>query len=796
MGILRGRNTSGEDGVEEELGEVKVFRDRLKKLHHQVAIWCVLLFIAFVLILPFVCAQKIKCEDDPVFLRILNACAAASFITTMIRTGQALLMDLDSSFLSNSPSEKRKKNDDYKRDYSSDSNNDVVFENKNNEEIFDSSAINSVRLVTISINFVAAIAHSAMAIGFGHIVIGPNNRRVYMMRIAEWLATIPVMMTLLHTYDLPSCVLRDIPYQQQEQRKIKKIAAIQPINPSMTSSVSTCQNGFNKNQKVSTNFQVQKAVEKKENVLSIVKNAISSRVLSCFFSCIIPTNLLFVLNSEAITSIGCQTLSVILGLLTVIIPNLPLLCIVFLYVLACFCYLNIFFVLRSIYQSKENVKEDKRIAIADRRIHDFTTLLATYEAKSRSKRAFTLVLGCAILWTIIALVWFGGLMNLYSTSIENSILSITDVLSKNLFVCALGEEAIKADAISTTLQQLLKIEKASTKQRRRFLRFVMHEVRVPLNAVKLGLTSVADIIDASSSNVTVNDVSKNNYDDDEEYNLKKKEKNEIIETLRYVDGAIDGMAETLNDVLSFAAIEEGRFRLNCSQFNVNKLLKNAQATHLPTAEEKQISIEVHIDERLQSLILYGDHRRIANCIGNFCSNALKFSTSGGQVLLHASLYDNVQDSDCLNFPPSSTISSSVPETKDCDIIGNNRDDDDDDHSKKRAIGLKIEVRDNGCGIDFNDQRTLFQPFSQIRPGELQQGRGSGLGLAISKESIERHGGSIGLESTPGVGSTFFIHVPLAIISENIDNASSQSLNNETNSQSSSLKIQDEKKSSY
>eukprot|EP00633_Aureoumbra_lagunensis_P000495 CAMPEP_0197291054 /NCGR_PEP_ID=MMETSP0890-20130614/11614_1 /TAXON_ID=44058 ORGANISM="Aureoumbra lagunensis, Strain CCMP1510" /NCGR_SAMPLE_ID=MMETSP0890 /ASSEMBLY_ACC=CAM_ASM_000533 /LENGTH=453 /DNA_ID=CAMNT_0042763579 /DNA_START=1472 /DNA_END=2833 /DNA_ORIENTATION=+ len=320
----------------------------------------------------------------------------------------------------------------------------------------------------------------------------------------------------------------------------------------------------------------------------------------------------------------------------------------------------------------------------------------------------------------------------------------------------------------------------------------MHEVRVPLNAVKLGLTSVADIIDASSSNVTVNDVSKNNYDDDEEYNLKKKEKNEIIETLRYVDGAIDGMAETLNDVLSFAAIEEGRFRLNCSQFNVNKLLKNAQATHLPTAEEKQISIEVHIDERLQSLILYGDHRRIANCIGNFCSNALKFSTSGGQVLLHASLYDNVQDSDCLNFPPSSTISSSVPETKDCDIIGNNRDDDDDDHSKKRAIGLKIEVRDNGCGIDFNDQRTLFQPFSQIRPGELQQGRGSGLGLAISKESIERHGGSIGLESTPGVGSTFFIHVPLAIISENIDNASSQSLNNETNSQSSSLKIQDEK----
>jgi signal transduction histidine kinase len=74
------------------------------------------------------------------------------------------------------------------------------------------------------------------------------------------------------------------------------------------------------------------------------------------------------------------------------------------------------------------------------------------------------------------------------------------------------------------------------------------------------------------------------------------------------------------------------------------------------------------------------------------------------------------------------------------------------------VWIRFEVQDNGVGIKPDDQIKLFTAFHQIDAGTLQKGGGSGLGLSICKEIVRRHGGNIGVLSTPGHGSIFFAEV--------------------------------------
>jgi signal transduction histidine kinase len=72
----------------------------------------------------------------------------------------------------------------------------------------------------------------------------------------------------------------------------------------------------------------------------------------------------------------------------------------------------------------------------------------------------------------------------------------------------------------------------------------------------------------------------------------------------------------------------------------------------------------------------------------------------------------------------------------------------------------LQVRDHGKGIAKDQQERIFDTFYRTPDAESSSKRGLGLGLAISKEIVERHGGRIWVESTPGKGSTFFVEVPL------------------------------------
>ena len=130
--------------------------------------------------------------------------------------------------------------------------------------------------------------------------------------------------------------------------------------------------------------------------------------------------------------------------------------------------------------------------------------------------------------------------------------------------------------------------------------------------------------------------------------------------------------------------------------------------------------------------LVGDGRRLCSVVQNFASNAIKFSRAGSTVTLRMRLDDSTSRS------PSLASSKYV---------------------------LKVEVCDEGVGINAEDQSKLFEAFSQIRPGDLQDGRGSGLGLAIAKQIIKLHGGKIGVVSEPNQGSIFYFVVPLNFVKD-------------------------------
>jgi len=79
--------------------------------------------------------------------------------------------------------------------------------------------------------------------------------------------------------------------------------------------------------------------------------------------------------------------------------------------------------------------------------------------------------------------------------------------------------------------------------------------------------------------------------------------------------------------------------------------------------------------------------------------------------------------------------------------------------RRRGDEVELAVSDEGIGIPAGEQAQLFQPFSRTMRARLEMG-GTGLGLFISRQIVEQHGGTITLESTEGVGSTFTVRLPL------------------------------------
>jgi signal transduction histidine kinase len=178
----------------------------------------------------------------------------------------------------------------------------------------------------------------------------------------------------------------------------------------------------------------------------------------------------------------------------------------------------------------------------------------------------------------------------------------------------------------------------------------------------------------------------------------------------------------ISDMLDFSAIETGRLELKTRDFDIEELLGALNAALARRAEEKGLVFRCLVDPRLATW-RHGDDQRLCQILSHLLGNAMKF-TEQGEVSL--------------------TLSRSPVQPPGAD-----------------QDWIECRVRDTGIGIPSDKQGLLFQAFSQVDGSATRRHGGTGLGLAITRQLVVLMGGELGFESAPGVGSTFWVRLPLA-----------------------------------
>ncbi|WP_309888532.1 ATP-binding protein [Archangium sp.] len=179
--------------------------------------------------------------------------------------------------------------------------------------------------------------------------------------------------------------------------------------------------------------------------------------------------------------------------------------------------------------------------------------------------------------------------------------------------------------------------------------------------------------------------------------------------LESIRKAVERSTRLIEDLLDVARMEAGRLSVDRGPEESASLVQEVADLHRALAEAKSIQLTVSVPEDAPAV--FADHDRVLQILSNLLGNALKFTPEGGRVSLQVE-------------PMGSRV--------------------------------RFSVCDTGRGIPAEDLPYLFEPFWQACAGRKE---GAGLGLAIVKGLVEAHGGHLWVESSPGVGSTFFFTLP-------------------------------------
>ncbi|MCG5496279.1 PAS domain S-box protein [Ectothiorhodospira variabilis] len=179
----------------------------------------------------------------------------------------------------------------------------------------------------------------------------------------------------------------------------------------------------------------------------------------------------------------------------------------------------------------------------------------------------------------------------------------------------------------------------------------------------------------------------------------------------------------INDILDYSKIEAGRLELEDHSFRIDDLLDQMRTLFASAADAKGIELVFELDTQ-GSISVEGDALRLGQVLTNLLSNAIKFTDQGQVVLSIRRLGRDAQ-----------------------------------------GARLHFEVRDTGIGINPDQQTRLFQAFSQADTSTTRKYGGTGLGLVISRKLLERMGGVLQLDSTPGAGSRFHFELNLPLSSD-------------------------------
>jgi len=189
----------------------------------------------------------------------------------------------------------------------------------------------------------------------------------------------------------------------------------------------------------------------------------------------------------------------------------------------------------------------------------------------------------------------------------------------------------------------------------------------------------------------------------------------------FVSSAARELSDMVDDLLDLAKIEAGRISISPAWFDMFDLFSALRGMFRPIVDAS--AVDLIFEEPVGLPRLYTDDKKLAQILRNFISNSLKFTTRG-EVRVSARL----EGSDKVCFA----------------------------------------VSDTGIGIAPELHGALFEDFSQVDSPLQKRLRGTGLGLSLCKRFAALLGGEVGMDSKPGVGSTFFVIIPLALALENVD----------------------------
>ena len=243
---------------------------------------------------------------------------------------------------------------------------------------------------------------------------------------------------------------------------------------------------------------------------------------------------------------------------------------------------------------------------------------------------------------------------------------------------------------------------AASRAKSAFLANTSHEIRTPLNGL-LGLARLALRDDVS----------------------EPQRKSYVAHLL---DSA-QGLSATLSDILDLSKIEAGKLDIQAAPFVLADALHAVCRAEQSVAQAKGLALTLQVDAALPPLVC-GDATRVRQIVGNFVSNAIKF-TEVGHVRIEATPLRDAQE----------------------------------DGAPLRDARVRIAVVDSGIGIDAGVRERLFEPFSQADESTTRRYGGTGLGLSICRELARLMGGRVGVESTPGAGSVFWVELPLPPVDE-------------------------------
>ena len=195
---------------------------------------------------------------------------------------------------------------------------------------------------------------------------------------------------------------------------------------------------------------------------------------------------------------------------------------------------------------------------------------------------------------------------------------------------------------------------------------------------------------------------------------------------RYAEGIHSAgkiLLSVINDVLDLSKLEAGKVELEQTAFDPARLLNEVAQVFAQPAADKGLRLTAEPDPALPPALI-GDPSRLRQILTNLTSNAVKFTSSGSVTL------------------------TAVPEN------GHQQ------RADAPLVPIRFQVADTGIGIAEKDRERVFEPFVQADASTTRRFGGTGLGMAICRHLVQAMGGQIGLDSEPGVGTTFWCVLPL------------------------------------